>query len=206
MNEISSLVEQGYNKIAKAYYTHRDLNKFNSELEQLISLLPKEAHVLDVGCGAGIPTAKFLIKRGINVTGIDLSDSMLSMARENVPEAKFIKMDINKISFEENMFDGLISVYTLFHIPKQNHFSIFKKFFELLKPGGILLINTGVSESEGMSNFFGVPMFWSNYNPKTTLDLIKKAGFSILFEDILERGGEYQYWIYAKKEITESPL
>ena len=99
MNEISNLVEQGYNKISKAYYTHRDLNKFNSELEQFVSLLPKEAHVLDVGCGAGIPTANFLIKRGIKVTGIDLSDSMLSMARENVPDAEFIKMDINKINF-----------------------------------------------------------------------------------------------------------
>ena len=206
MNEISSLVRKGYNKIAKAYYSHRDLNKFNNELEKLVSLLPKDAHVLDLGCGAGIPTAKFLVKNGIRVTGIDLSDNMLGMARENVPDAKFIKMDINEIKFKENTFDGIISVYTLFHIPKQNHFLIFKKIFEILKPGGILLINTGVSESEGMSNFFGVPMFWSNYNPKTTLDLIKKAGFSIISEDILQRGREYQYWVYGKKNISESPL
>lgn len=206
MNEISSLVGQGYNKIAKTYYTHRDLNKFNNELEKLVSLLPKDAHALDLGCGAGIPTAKFLVKNGIRVTGIDFSDTMLDMARENVPDAKFIKMDINEIKFNENTFDGIISVYTLFHIPKKNHFSIFKKMFEILKPGGILLINTGVSESEGMSNFFGVPMFWSNYNPKTTLDLIKKAGFSIISEGILQRGGEYQYWVYGKKSISESPL
>jgi len=206
MNEISNLVGEGYNKIAKAYYTHRDLNKFNSELEKLVSLLPKDSHVLDVGCGAGIPTAKFLMKKGIRVTGIDLSDTMLNMARENVPDAKFIKMDINEIKFDKNMFDGIISVYTLFHIPRQKHFSIFKKLFEILKPGGILLINTGVSDSEGMSNFFGVPMFWSNYNPKTTLELIKKVGFSIISEDILERGGEYQYWIYGKKTISESPI
>ncbi|MFX1310510.1 MAG: class I SAM-dependent methyltransferase [Promethearchaeota archaeon] len=206
MNEISNLVGKGYNKIAKDYYTHRDLNKFNGELEKLISLIPENAHVLDAGCGAGIPTAKFLVKRGIKVTGIDLSDTMLSMARENVPEANFIKMDINEIKFDENMFDALISVYTLFHISKQNHFSIFKKFLEILKPGGILLINTGVSESEGKSNFFGIPMFWSNYSPKITLELVKKAGFSIVSEGILERGGEYQYWIYAKKDISESPL
>lgn len=200
MNEISNLVEQGYNKIAKDYYNHRDLNKFNNELEQFASLLSDNAHILDVGCGAGIPTAKFLVKRGLKVTGIDLSNTMLNLARQHVPSAEFLKMDMNELEFEENVFDGIVSVYTLFHIPKKDHLKIFRKFFEILKPEGILLINTGISESEGISNFFGVPMFWSNFSPKTTLDLVKKAGFSIISESILERGGEYQYWIYAKKD------
>ena len=185
MNEISKLVEQGYNKIAKDYYSHRNLDKFNNELEEFASLLSDNAHVLDVGCGAGIPTAKFL-------TGIDLSDTMLSLARENVPSAEFIKMDMNELEFNKNTFDGIVSVYALFHVPKEKHSEIFKKFFKILKPDGILLINTGVSESEGTSNFFGIPMFWSNFSPKTTLDLVKKAGFSIISEAVLERGGEYQ--------------
>ncbi|MFX0029459.1 MAG: class I SAM-dependent methyltransferase [Candidatus Hermodarchaeota archaeon] len=198
--EISSLVEQGYNQIAEDYYAHRDLKKFNNELEKFSSFLSQGAHVLDAGCGAGIPTSRFLVNKGLNVTGIDLSETMLKLARINVPEAAFIKMDINDLLFEESSFDGIISVYTLFHIPKKNHFSIFKRFYEILKPRGILMINTGISESEGTSNFFGVPMFWSNYKPKETLELVKRAGFSIMFEGTLERGGEYQYWVYAKKD------
>lgn len=199
MNETSKLVEKGYNKIAESYYTHRDLNKFNSELGKFALLLSRGAHILDVGCGAGIPTGRNLVQKGFTVTGIDLSDTMLELARKNVPEAKFIKMDMNEIKFNNNTFDGIVSVYALFHVPKQNHSAIFKKFYEILKTGGIIMINTGVSESEGTSNFFGVPMFWSNYNPKDTLQLVKDAGFSIIFEGILVRGGEYQYWIYGKK-------
>ena len=199
MDAITKLVEQGYNRIAEDYYSHRNLSKFNNELEEFASLIPKNAHTLDVGCGAGIPTAKFLTERGIKVTGIDLSDKMLNLARDNVPNAKFVKMDMLKLEFNENTFDGIISVFALFHVPKENHFDVFKKFFEILKPGGILMINSGVSESEGTSRFFGVPMFWSNFSPKTTLDLVKKAGFSIISEAVLERGGEYQYWIFGKK-------
>jgi len=199
MDAITKLVEQGYNRIAEDYYSHRNLSKFNNELEEFASLLPKNAHTLDVGCGAGIPTAKFLTERGIKVTGIDLSDKMLNLARDNVPNAKFVKMDMLKLEFNENTFDGIISVFALFHVPKENHYDVFKKFFEILKPGGILMINSGVSESEGTSRFFGVPMFWSNFSPKTTLDLVKKAGFSIISEAVLERGGEYQYWIFGKK-------
>jgi ubiquinone/menaquinone biosynthesis C-methylase UbiE len=200
MTEVSELVEKGYDKIARDYYTHRDLNKFNSELDKFITLLPKNAHVLDVGCGAGIPTAKYLVQRSLNVTGIDISDVMLNMAKENVPSGNFIKMDMNELKFNENTFDGIISVYALFHVPKKNHSSIFKQFYKILKPGGILLLNTGISESEGINEFFGIPMFWSNYDPQVTLHLVKEAGFSIIFEGVLIRGGEYQYWIFSKKD------
>lgn len=203
MTEISKLVEKGYDKIARNYYTHRDLNKFNSELDKFISLLPKNAHVLDLGCGAGIPTAKYLVHRNIDVTGVDISEVMLSIAKDNVPSATFIKMDMNDLKFNENTFDGIVSVYVLFHVPKKNHSSIFNRFFNILKPGGILMINSGISESEGISNFFGAPMFWSNYDTKATLKLVKKAGFSIIFEGVLVRGGEYQYWILGKKPINQ---
>jgi ubiquinone/menaquinone biosynthesis C-methylase UbiE len=195
----TQMVQKGYNKIAEAYYSHRDLKKFNSELDKFMKLLPKNAHVLDVGCGAGIPTAKFLVEKGIKVTGIDISEKMLKLAKENVPTATFLKMDANHLEFPEDLFDGIISVYTLFHIPRKNHSEIFKQFYKVLKSGGMLMINSGVSGSEGTSSFFGVPMFWSNYSPEKTLELVRETGFSILFEGVLQRGGEFQYWIYAKK-------
>jgi len=199
MNDISKLVKKSYDRIAVDYYTHRDLNKFNDLLDKFVSYLSSKAHVLDAGCGAGIPSAKFLVDKGIKVTGIDLSDTMLNLAKKNVPEASFINMDMNLLEFEENSFDGIISVFTLFHIPRENHLSIFENFYKILKEGGILMINTGVNESEGRSMFFGEEMFWSNYDPKKTLELVKRAGFSILYDDILVRGGEYQYWMFAKK-------
>lgn len=197
---ITDIVENGYDEIAEAYYAHRDLEKFNSELDKFSKLVPKKGHILDAGCGAGIPTARYLSKKGLKVTGIDISTTMINLAKINVPEGNFKKMDMNNITFPDEMFDGAISVYTLFHIPRKNHLQIFKKFFDILKPGGVLLINSGAgSGSEGMSNFFGVPMFWSNWSTEKTLELVKQAGFSILFEGVLVRGGELQYWVYGKK-------
>ena len=129
----TEMVKKSYNKIAAIYYSNRDLTKFNGELDKFIELLPKEAHILDAGCGAGIPTAKYLVNKGLKVTGVDISDTMLKMARNNVPEGNFLNQDLNNLDFEKESFDGLISVYTLFHIPKNKHEDIFRKFFELLK-------------------------------------------------------------------------
>jgi ubiquinone/menaquinone biosynthesis C-methylase UbiE len=194
------IVIDGWNEIAPLYHSSRNKEKINGELERFIELLPENAHVLDLGSGSGVPVAKYLANAGLNVTGIDISDIMIQMARRNVPQAKFINMDMNNINFPDNAFDGIISVFALFHVPKKNHFSIFKRFHSLLKTNGILLINTGISESEGVSNFFGVPMFWSNHKPEKTLNYVKKAGFSIIFEGILQRVGELQYCIFAKNK------
>ena len=193
------IVRKSWNKIAPQYDSHRNKRKMDKELKQFVEYLPEHATVLDAGSGSGEPVSRFLVNKGFEVVGVDLSDTMLKMARKNVPEAQFHKMDLLNLDFKKESFDGIISVFTLFHIPKKEHFSVFSLFHELLKKGGILLINTGTHESEGYSQFFGSPMFWSNHAPEKTLDLVQKAGFSILYEDILTRGGEIQYWIFAQK-------
>ena len=51
----------------------------------LIERLPPGSRVLDVGCGTGIPTARQLADAGHRVTGVDISDGMLALARRDVP-------------------------------------------------------------------------------------------------------------------------
>lgn len=197
--EAKSIVRDGWNVIGPRYDAHRIKNKIDKELEEFTSLLPEGGKVLDAGSGSGEPASRYLDSAGLKVLGIDLSDTMLEMARKNVPGATFMKKDILELDFEAESFDGVISLFTLFHIPKERHVDVFKNFHHILKPGGKLMINTGISESEGISTFFGVPMYWSNNHPSKTLEDVKKTGFSILFEGMLVRGGEYQYWIVAEK-------
>ncbi|MBD3341451.1 MAG: methyltransferase domain-containing protein [Candidatus Lokiarchaeota archaeon] len=181
------------------YDKHRNKHKIDKELQMFVELLPKGGKILDAGSGSGEPASKFLADAGFDVIGIDLSETMLKMAQKNVSNAKFLKMDIASPDFEEESFDGILSLFALFHIPRKEHKSVFDNFYRLLKSGGTLMINTGVSGHEGFSNFFGSRMFWSNWAPEKTLSLVKEVGFSIIFEGVLSRGGEIQYWIFARK-------
>ena len=199
---IFKIVEESYDKMGEQYHNFRDNEKFKNELEKFTELLPSSGRVLDAGSGVGIPVSQFLVKKGFRVTGVDISEKMIDLAKENVPEATFYHRNILTLDFPSDSFEGIICIYTLWHIPRKNHSSIIENFHRMLKDNGILVLNTGTYESEGLSEFFGEPMLWSTNNPKKTLAFVKEVGFDILFEGILKLGGERQYWIFAKKKYT----
>jgi SAM-dependent methyltransferase len=58
----------------------------------ILKNIPKGSHIFDLGCGTG-QIAQRLLKRGYQVTGLDSSEGMLKVARENAPNGKFILDD-----------------------------------------------------------------------------------------------------------------
>lgn len=100
----------------------------------------KQLRILDVGTGTGY-FAILLAKRGHQVTGIDLTPSMIEEAKELASQyevdADFHVMDAEHPDFERESFDMIISrnlTWTLPH-PKQ----AYKKWCSLLRSGGVLL-------------------------------------------------------------------
>jgi ubiquinone/menaquinone biosynthesis C-methylase UbiE len=162
--------------------------------------LPRNAKVLDVGCGAGIPVAKFLVDSGFEVVGIDFSEKMLRLARKNVPQATFIKKDVTRLDFADDSFDGLTAFYSIIHVPREKHSLLFKSFNRILKPNGIMLVCMGPDEWEATEDYYGTKMFWSQYSAEKSLQLVKDAGFEVIFDKILERGKERHYWILGRNK------
>jgi ubiquinone/menaquinone biosynthesis C-methylase UbiE len=198
--EKEEIVRKGYDRIAEKYHTIRQAFDSKEELGEFASLLPKNAKVLDVGCGAGVPVAKFLAECRFDVTGIDFSKNVLKLASRNVPKARFVLKDMTKLDFEADSFDGLTAFYSIIHVPREKHFSLFQSFQRILKPKGIMLVCLGPDEWEATDKYYGSEMFWSHYDPKKSLQLIKKAGFEIISDNILTRGGEKHCWILAKNK------
>jgi len=195
----TKIVEEGYDKIAQKYHEHRNKFDNSAELKEFAKHFAKGAKILDLGCGAGVPVVKYLAGQGFHVTGIDFSQEMLALAKKNVPGAKFIRMNITEIDFPENAFNGLTAFYSIIHVPRERHSDLFKKIHKILKSAGIMLISMGSEEWEGTNDdFHGVKMSWSQRPPEKSLQLIKEAGFEIIWDKIIEAGGEAHYWIMAK--------
>ena len=203
MHEKKSLiVKRGYTKIAEKYDRKRDIYPNKGLLLKITTRLPKTSRILDLGCGAGIPVTKFLADNGYVVTGIDFSEGMLKLARKNVRKAKFIKMDMTKMDFPPNYFNGAVSFYAIIHVPREKHKRMYKTLHKILKNNAVMMINAGSTKAwEGTSeNYFGVPMFWSSYSPNKTLRIIRDSGFDVIWSKLLKLGGEKQFWVLARNK------
>ncbi len=198
MSDKEKIVRKGYNRIAKEYQADRHIFDQREELETFASLLVKGATVLDVGCGAGVPVTRFLVESGFDVIGVDFSDSMLDLARENVLGAEYVKGSMTRLGFEDNSFDGLTAFYSVIHVPKEKHFSLFQDFNRILRPDGVMLVCMGPDEWAAVDEYYGADMFWSHHSPEKSLQLVKDAGFQIIFDRYIRSGGETHYWILAK--------
>ena len=193
------IVRAGYDRIGSSYNEMRNREKNNLELEYFVNLLPPHGHVLDAGCGAGEPVAKYLVGRGFQVTGIDVSPQILEIAKQQVLGATFLEGDMTQLTFPDQVFEGVVSLYAIWHISRQNHGLVFKNFYRVLKPNGVLFFNTGVHKMDGLNTFLGVKMYWSSPSMEKTLQLVNDAGFEIMRDEVLVRGGETQYWVFARK-------
>ncbi len=103
-------------------------------------------HVLDVGCGTGID-ALFLARRGIRVTGIDISPGMIAQLQRKVQReglAHLIETHVLDIaaltSWPPETFDGLISAFaSLNTVPNLTSFATAAA--HLLRPGGRMVLH-----------------------------------------------------------------
>ena len=85
LDYIHSRTVQIYEKHARAWDEHRPRVFFEQHwLDKFIKLLPSEGQVLDVGCGAGEPIARYFLKCGLQVTGLDASSKMLGRVNTKV--------------------------------------------------------------------------------------------------------------------------
>ncbi len=107
----------------------------------------KTSRILDIGCGTGRHSIE-LSKRGYNVTGIDLSESLLKRAKQKASQQNlqinFARHDARKLPFV-NEFDLVIMLcegaFPLMETDEMN-FQILQNATQALKPKGKLIFTT----------------------------------------------------------------
>ena len=109
-----------YNEFAAyydVYWAAGYLRDFAAGLEEtILPLIPPGARVLDLCCGTG-RLAGWLSERGFEVTGLDDSGQMLTVARMNAPDAAFVQADARSFTLPEPV-DLVLSTFD-----SVNHFA-----------------------------------------------------------------------------------
>jgi SAM-dependent methyltransferase len=197
------LVEQGYDQMAWGYLNTKakDAADVLSTLILLTADMPDGAKVLDLGCGAGVPSTQFLSQR-FDVTGVDVSAQQLELARNYAPNAHFIKSDMTTLSFPEATFDLVVAFYSIIHVPREEQPALVRNIYNWLKPGGRFLATWPLVEWEGEEKDWegwGGTMWWSHFGGVDNLRMLREAGF--MLELVEEHVGEEDWlWVTARKK------
>lgn len=109
-------VRNAYDTVAEDYATHLpdtraealvDLAMVDAFAEAVTS--GDDAQVLDAGCGAG-RMSPYLAERGCLVRGVDLSSSMIAMARRDHRDVVFTVGSVTDLPYSDNEFAGVLFV------------------------------------------------------------------------------------------------
>jgi SAM-dependent methyltransferase len=207
--EKKEIVRKGYNKTAKKLQIQLGSRKEEAHIfkvvDEFISSIPIHGVVLDAGCGNGA-YSRYLSEK-LNVIGVDISEKQIELARQNAPRSKFICGDITTVKFPDDYFDGILSFYTIIHIPRDEHYGLLESFYRILKNTGVVLLNFHLNDDAESyeENFLGSgsQMYWSGFDRETNLKMLKQVGFKIIWAKSVKEspiwGDGSHLFVFAEK-------
>lgn len=148
-------IDQHYRRLYTEQAPHYDRDRFHhskgqtfNTIEQRVIYqllgLPSGQRLLDVAAGTG-RIAVYLASQGLNVTGLDLTRSMLQQAQQRamaheVSQVRFVESNGRVLPFANDQFDAVISIRFLHLFPAALHRPFIQEMWRVLRPGGVLLV------------------------------------------------------------------
>ena len=186
-----------YDTVAEDYAVHfgdfvHDDGPGPGVLAGFAELVGEGAEVADLGCGPGRVTA-YLASRGLSVFGLDLSESMLAIARRENPGLRFEQGSMQELDLPDGSLDGVVSWYSIIHTPLDHLPGLFAGFHRVLRPGGHLLLGFQVGdEPRRYEEAFGhtVALDFRRRRPERIAALLEAAGFAVRSRTVREADEE----------------
>jgi SAM-dependent methyltransferase len=170
-----------FDLIGKRYdesFVERDVQL--AEGAWLIQQLPEHARVLDLGCGSGLPTAKQLLDAGVEVVGIDESNAMLELARQQAPGGEYLHQDLRELD-QLGEFDAVVAFFALLMLPRSDIPALLESVRGHLRGPKLLLVSMVHGDFDFFPiNFLGAQTSVSAYPPDKLRDVVTAAGYEVL--------------------------
>ena len=141
--------------------------------EKFLSLLPKGAHILDLGCGSGRDSLCFL-QKGFQVTAVDGSLELAKFASELIGQ-EVVVADFKDLVLPVASFDAIWASASLLHVHSEALPGILTKVIDLAKPGAVFYMSFKYGDYEGERG----GRYYTDLNEARFADLMQKSGRSL---------------------------
>jgi SAM-dependent methyltransferase len=121
------------------------------EIEFLRNIFGDSKELLDVACGAGRYTIP-LAHAGYSMTGVDLSDDFLDVAKQREPNIAWVKRDVRELPWRDR-FDGALCFGNSFgYFPPEETRAFLRGVANALKPGGPFVLEAPATAESLLPN------------------------------------------------------
>ncbi len=139
--------KNAYDEYGQEYMRSRDKNhpqrapNDHMEMPAMVRIVGniKGKKLLDVGCGAGTHIKKYL-RKGAICNGLDISSTMIELARNECPNVEFKIGSFDKMPYKNNSFDVVTASLCVHYVKDMR--PLFREVNRVLKKGGMFYYST----------------------------------------------------------------
>lgn len=201
MKEIADSVIDHYERHARDWDADRNrhVDPWNDKpwhARFVAALSARGASVLDLGCGSGSPVAKYLAERGLHVTGVDSSPTLIALCRERLPGHEWLVQDMRSLQLARR-FDGILAWDSFFHLTPDDQRGMFGVFARHAARSCVLMFNSGPAHGEDVGTYRGDPLYHASLDPTEYTALLGGIGFEVVAHAVedWQAGGGRTVWL-----------
>ncbi len=170
-------IGRSYDRIAEEWQKSQLQSNGITQHERAIGFCAQRRWALDVGCGCSGRFTELLLRHGFEVEGVDISEKMVSLARQRHPQIVFHHADFCRWQLPRQ-YDFISAWDSLWHAPLAEQPSVMRKICEGLAPNGVFIFTTGGVDEPGekMDCAMGPPVYYSVLGIPQTLALLTQYG------------------------------
>jgi len=184
-----------YERHARAWDNERGRDLLEKPwLDRFLALMPPGPSILDVGCGAGEPIARYFIDQGCVVTGADSSIALIGMCKDSFPAMDWIVGDMRQLSLNRR-FDGLVAWDSFFHLRPEDQRLMFTIFKKHAAPRAALMFTSGDSHGEAIGVYKGEPLYHASLDTAEYAALLNQNSFDVVAHVVGDPDCDRTIWL-----------
>lgn len=183
----ASSVEPAADRVVDIYQRHAatwsrergDRLQEKAWLDRFLALLPERPSVLDIGCGTGVPIARYLVENHCRMTGVDASSAMITRCADRFPAHHWQVADMRTLNLNRR-FGGIMAWDSFFHLSQDDQRPMFSIFKRHAAAGAALMFTSGPSAGEQIGSYHGEPLYHASLDADEYRKLLRDNGFTVV--------------------------
>jgi len=197
---------QTYERDADIFLKHWGRKKYKRPLllTEWLKLLPAQATLLDLGCGAG-QDACYLTTVGYRVIGLDRAMSLLQFANGRTPSVPLVLADIRALPLRADSLDGIWAAASLIHLPKRSVVGVLAALRNIVKPAGLFAATFTYGSNSRIKRTGWMPgRYFARWRKDELERALRRAGWTVLSLRVVSNQERKGRWINVMAKNAEA--